>query len=104
MILLGGSKRLLGRGSKYRWAAQGLTIEEKEIRFKMPVLQVSAKARICRALTLPAVAAYWPPVLRYLFVGVAALLSLPLFAAEPPSTPPTPPPTSTIYLSQDASA
>lgn len=49
-------------------------------------------------------AAYSPPVLRYLFVGIAAFLALPLFAAEPPSTPPTPPPTSTIYIAQETAA
>lgn len=56
------------------------------------------------ALTLVALAAYSAVVLRYLLVGIAAFLALPLFAAEPPSAPPAPPPTSTIYVAQEAGA
>jgi hypothetical protein len=43
-------------------------------------------------------------VFRYPFVVLFALCSLPLFAAEPASAPPTLPPTSTIYVTQEAGA
>jgi hypothetical protein len=49
-------------------------------------------------------AAYSPPVFRFLLVAIATLFSLPLFAADPASGPPAAPPTSTIYVSQDAAA
>ena len=42
---------------------------------------------------------------RFLLVVLAALFSLPLFAQDPAGAPPSPPPpTSTIYISQDATA
>ena len=58
-------------------------------------------------LTRRTLAAYSPPVLRrFLLVALAGLCSLPLFAADPTSTPPPPPPapTSTIYAAEDATA
>jgi len=60
-------------------------------------------------LTPRASSAYSPPVFRFPHLAAAALLSLPLIAAQPPSPlvpppPPSPPAMSMIYVSQDPNA